>query len=150
MLATVTKSWQKFQFSVKFIFGTVCLRTELIYSNNYQNITKNYEKLPNVAKTYQKLPKVGNSYHMLPKVIKSCQKIPKVGNSYQKLTKDTKSWQQLPKVDKSYQQPAKAIKSYQIIIKCYQNLPIFCKICLWYCLSADLQYFFLVRQNLYI
>ena len=60
--------------------------------------------------------------------------IPKVTKSYQKLPKDIKSWQQLSKVGKSYQQLAKATKSYQKIIKCYQKLPIFHKICLWYCL----------------
>ena len=57
MLATVTKSWQKFQFPVKFIFGTVCLWTALIYSNNYQNITKNYEKLPMFPKVTKSYPK---------------------------------------------------------------------------------------------
>ena len=58
---------------------------------------------------------------MLPKIAKRYQKLPTV---IKRIAKVTNSWQKLPKFT-------------QKIIKCYQKLPIFRKICLWNCLSAD-------------
>ena len=113
-LAKVTNSWQKlpkvtkkssnvtksYQFSIKFVFGTVCCR---LYWLKFKQLPKHHQKRLKCSNCYQMLPKVTKSYQKLPKVIQTNQKLPKIipinGKSYQKLAIVTKSYQQiLPKV----------------------------------------------------
>ena len=94
--SNVTKTYQ---FSVKLVFGTVCLQTALIkiptITKTSSKVTESYQMIPKITKSYPKIPIHDKSYQKWAIVTINYQKIPIYGNSYQKLGMVTKCYQKI-------------------------------------------------------